>query len=287
VAFALAVATGFLVFWPAEAGAWGPVTHLVHGSQVLERITILAPALQQMLGTFRLSYLYGCIAPDIMHAKKYTRSVYTHCHCWAVGWRVVEAARSEEERAFAYGYLSHLAGDVHSHNHYVPVRMVMSYEAVALRHLYWEARFDSSQAAEHWGLLREVVASPHQACDAHVEREVERTLFTFKTNKRIFDSLMTLQRMEQWHGMVRQVAGRSRYPLPTAEVERFNDDCIESIGALLSQGRESPCQQADPTGRDALDRASRVRRKLRRLRRQGALPPNVIAELAALAGAAG
>jgi hypothetical protein len=87
--------------------------------------------------------------------------------------------------------------------------------------------------------------------------------------------------------MVRQVAGRSRYPLPTAEVERFNDDCIESIGALLSQGRESPCQQADPTGRDALDRASRVRRKLRRLRRQGALPPNVIAELAALAGAAG
>lgn len=287
MAIALAVATGFLVLWPAEAGAWGPVTHLVHGSQVLERITILAPALQQMLGTFRLSYLYGCIAPDIMHAKKYTRSVYTHCHCWTVGWRVVEAARSEEERAFAYGYLSHLAGDVHSHNHYVPVRMVMSYEAVALRHLYWEARFDSSQAAEHWGLLREVVASPHQMCDALVERVVERTLFSFKTNKRIFDSLMTLQRMEQWHGMVRQVAGRSRYPLPTAEVDRFNDDCIESIGALLSQGRESPCQQSDPTGREALDRASRVRRKLRRLRRQGTLPANVIAELAALAGAAG
>lgn len=283
----LALAAGLLALWPADAWAWGPVTHLVHGSQVLERLSILAPALQQMLTTFRLSYLYGCIAPDIMHAKKYTRSVYTHCHCWPVGWRVVEAARSEHERAFAYGYLSHLASDVHSHNHYVPVRMVMSYEAVALRHLYWEARFDSSQAPEHWGLLREVIASPHQGCDALVERVVERTLFSFKTNKRIFDSLMTLQRMEQWHALVRQVAGRSRYPLPTAEVDRFNGDCIETIGALLSQGRDSPCQRADPTGRAALDRASRVRRKLRRLRRQGALPQRIVAELAALAGAAG
>jgi hypothetical protein len=93
--------------------------------------------------------------------------------------------------------------------------------------------------------------------------------------------------MEQWHALVRQVAGRSRYPLPTAEVDRFNGDCIETIGALLSQGRGSPCQRADPTGHAALDRASRVRRKLRRLRRQGALPQRVVAELAALAGAAG
>ena len=283
----LAVVVGLVALWPAEAAAWGPVTHLVHGSQVLERLSILAPALQQILGTFRLSYLYGCIAPDIMHAKKYTRTEYTHCHCWAVGWRVVEAARTERERAFAYGYLSHLAGDVHSHNHYVPVRMVMSFEAVSLRHLYWEARFDSTQPAEHWGLLREVLSSSHAVCDALVERVVEPTLFSFRTNKRIFDSLMLLQRMDQWHALVRQVAGRSRYPLPRAEVDRFNADCIATIGELLSEGRESACQHADPTGRAALDRAGRVRRKLRRLRRQGALPPNVVAELAALAGAAG
>ena len=79
--------------WPSEAHAWGPVTHLVHGSRILENLSSLAPALQEIVGRHRLTYLYGCIAADIMHAKKYTRSLYTHCHCWPVGWQIVEAAR--------------------------------------------------------------------------------------------------------------------------------------------------------------------------------------------------
>ena len=74
-----------LLCWPGEAHAWGPVTHLVHGSQVLENLSSLSPALQEILGKARLQYLYGNIAADIMHAKRYTRSLYTHCHCWPVG----------------------------------------------------------------------------------------------------------------------------------------------------------------------------------------------------------
>src|SRR5262249_31122363 len=112
-----------LLCWPGEAHAWGPVTHLVHGSQILENLSSLAPALQEILGRSRLPYLYGWVAADIMHAKKYTRSLYTHCHCWPVGWQIVESARTEREEAFAWGYLSHLAADVHSHNHFVPVQL--------------------------------------------------------------------------------------------------------------------------------------------------------------------
>jgi Zinc dependent phospholipase C len=275
-----------LVLWPGEAQAWGPVTHLVHGSQVLDSLSILAPALQQMLHEHRFAYLYGCVAADIVQAKKYTRNVYTHCHCWRVGWQIAEAAASEREQAFAWGYLSHLAGDVYSHNQYVPVQMIVSFETRGTRHIYWEARFDAAQRRDRGRLLREVFGRKYPDCDHLVERVVERTLFSFRTNKRIFHSVMAVQRLEQWQRAVRRFAARSRYSLPEGEIERFNTTCIDAIHDLLGRGRRSACQHADPTGHDALARASALRRKLRALQRRGKMTEAIAAEVRALAPAA-
>jgi hypothetical protein len=275
-----------LVLWPGEAHAWGPVTHLVHGSQVLETLSILGPALQEILRQHRFAYLYGCIAADIVQAKKYTRSLYTHCHCWPVGWQIAEAAGNEREQAFAYGYLSHLAGDVYSHNHYVPVQLIVSFQARTHRHVYWEARFDAAQARDRCRLLRSVLDHRFPDCDRLVETVVERTLFSFRTNKRIFNSVMAVQQFDQWQHMIRRLSARSRYPLPQSEILRFNDLCIASIQDLLVNGTTSTCQHHDPTGREALARADRLRRKLRALQRRGQITDAIVAELRALAPAA-
>jgi hypothetical protein len=282
----LAAVALLLLAWPGDAHAWGPVTHLVHGSQVLDTLSILGPALQEMLREHRLAYLYGCVAADITQAKKYTRGMYTHCHCWPVGWQIVEAARTEREQAFAYGYLSHLAGDVYSHNQFVPIQLVVSYPARALKHIYWEARFDAAQARDRWRLLREVFEHRYPDCDRLVERVVERTLFSFRTNKRIFDSVMALQRFEQWQRMVRRLSERSRYPLPASEVDRFNGVCVAAVQELLCRGKRSRCQHADPTGHAALARAEVLRRKLRALKRRGQLTEAIAAEVRALTPAA-
>ena len=271
-----------VLLWPGDALAWGPVTHLVHGARVLDSLSILGPALQEMLREHRLAYLYGCVAADIVQAKKYTRSLYTHCHCWPVGWQIAETARGEREHAFALGYLSHLAGDVYSHNHFVPVQLVVSYPARALRHAYWEARFDAAQHRDRWRLMRHVFDHRYPDCDRLVERVVERTLFSFKTNKRIFSSVMALHRFEQWQRLMRGLSDRSRYPLGANDVERFNTVCIGAIQDLLAHGRASTCQKADPTGRDALERAESLRRKLRALKRRGRITDAIAAELRAL-----
>jgi hypothetical protein len=268
--------------WPGDALAWGPITHLVHGSNVLSDMAVLTGPLRDLLGAHRLAYLYGCIAADIFHAKKYTRSLYTHCHCWPVGWQIVEAAKGEREEAFAYGYLSHLAADVYSHNHFVPVQLVTSFEARTLRHIYWEARFDAAQERDRWRLIRSVLRHRYRDLDRLVERVVERTLFSFKTNKRIFDSVMALQQLEQWQVMVRGLGDRSRYPLPQSDVDRFNGLCIGAIQDLLLHGRASACQDADPTGHEALAQASALRRKLRMLKRKGEVPAAIAAEIRAL-----
>jgi hypothetical protein len=271
IASLVAVVAAVLVLVPAEAWAWGPVTHLVHGSMLLERLPLLAPALQELLARHPYEYLYGCIGADIIQAKKFTRSLYTHCHHWRTGWSVLEAARTDPERAFAYGYLSHLASDTFSHNYYLPIRLISSFRAAPMRHVYWEARFDANQEPERWPVLTLVAAHVYPHCDDLVERVVERTLFSFKTNKRIFDSLLALQRLEYWQNMMQRVTGSEKHPLGRGDIERFNGLCADAIVDLMIRGEGSTCQSADPTGEENLGRANLIRKRLRALARRGVL----------------
>ena len=55
----------FVLVWPADAHAWGPVTHLVHGTQILSSLSILGSTLQEILRENRFAYLYGCVAADM------------------------------------------------------------------------------------------------------------------------------------------------------------------------------------------------------------------------------
>jgi len=102
-----------VVLVPQEAHAWGPVTHLVHGATVLARLSTLPMSLQGILRAFPDAYLYGCVGADIIQAKKFARDLRYHCHSWNVGWQVLDAAGNDSERAFAYGYLTHLAADTY------------------------------------------------------------------------------------------------------------------------------------------------------------------------------
>lgn len=279
----LMIALALLITLPEQALAWGPITHLVHGWQITENTSILPTALQELLSAHRLAYLYGCVGADIPQARRYARSLYSHCHHWDVGFRLLRAARSEEEQAFAYGYLSHLAADVYSHNHYVPVQLIASFPARTLGHVYWEARFDTLQPRRHWQLARRVLSRTYPDCDALVEREVEQTLFSFRTNKRIFNSVMALHQYDRWHRMMARVSARSRYRLPRTLVADYNERCIAAMADVLRRGRRASCVALDPTGRDALARAARVSRRLRTLGRRGQINKRLRAALAGVA----
>lgn len=267
---------------PEAASAWGPISHLAHGSEILREVTILGAGLQQLLREHPLEYLYGCVGADITFGKKYTRAMQAHCHSWKVGWQVLRAARSDAERAFGYGYLSHLAADVYSHNHFVPTQLVVSFRARTLRHIYWEARFDSLQDPHYRALVGELRGRAFPECDALVRRVVARTLFSFGTNKRIFDSFLALHDWENWHRLVREAAQRSRHRLPEGIVERYNQAVQRGITDLLQRGRRADCQKLDPTGLEALTLAKNLRRTLKALRRRQAITPAIEEQIAAL-----
>ena len=260
---------------PADAHAWGPVTHLIHGATVLASLNTLPRTLQEILRAFPDGYLYGCVGADIIQAKKFTRDLRYHCHSWNVGWQVLEGARSDSERAFAYGYLTHLAADTYSHNYYVPLQLIASFRARALKHVYWEARFDAMHPETDWHRLREVVSRLYPECDELMERVVERTLFSFRTNKRIFNSVMALHRVDQWRSMMLRLGSRSRYPLTDEEVARYDRLCSVAALDMLTNGTDARCVQLDPTGREHLARAEGIRKRLQALRRKRQLTPSL------------
>ncbi len=267
---------------PEPASAWGPISHLAHGSDVLKSFTILGVGLQQLLRRCPLHYLYGCIGADITFGKKYTRAMQAHCHSWPVGWHMLAAAKSDPERAFAYGYLTHLAADVYSHNHYVPTQLIVSYQARTLRHIYWEARFDAMQPGRYWSVLRQLRQEEFAECDALVKRVVARTIFSFRTNKRIFNSVLAFHDWDNWSRLIRRHAGRSRFPLPPAVVHRYHAACVANVTDVLTRGKRASCQAADPTGLEALTLAKNVRRSLKTLHRRRAISAEIEKALARL-----
>ncbi len=258
---------------PDDALAWGPISHLAHGSEVLKGVTILGAGLQQLLRRHPTEYLYGCIGADITLGKKYTGPLQAHCHSWDVGWQLVDEADTDAERAFAHGYLTHLAADVYSHNHFVPTQLVVSYRARTLRHIYWEARFDSMQDVEYREIVTDLRRRSFPACDALVQRVVARTLFSFRTNKRIFENVLALHDWDNWHRFMAGVSTRSKHVFSPPFIHHYNQACLENVFDLLRRGRRADCQAADPTGLDAIAAAQRIRATLRTLHRSDAITP--------------
>jgi hypothetical protein len=272
---------GLIVAFPADAWAWGPVTHIVHGSTILADLAGLPIGLKAALTAFPDHYLYGCVAADIIQAKAYTRSVATHCHRWPVAWTLVDAAKTQPQEAFSWGYMTHLGADIISHNHFVPSQLVRSFDSRSAGHAYWEARADGLQRVRYARRLREVLGGQYQECDELIEQVIKDTLFSFKTNKKIFDSLMSLSHLDRWHNFMKTVNRRSRYQLTRPTVDRFNTAAIASARDLLAHGRRSSTQQRDPTGGDVPARATALRRKLRVLKKNRRLPDGLEHEMAA------
>jgi hypothetical protein len=85
------------------------------------------------------------------------------------------------------GYLSHLAADTIAHNWYVPRQLLLTSSTKGLGHSYWEARMDTHMGDRYMRLARSVVMDhDHTAADILFDQVLSSTLFSFRTNRRIF-----------------------------------------------------------------------------------------------------
>jgi len=256
------------ILFPTDVLAWGGGIHLQLGADILANPSALPASVAALLTAYPRDFLYGCIAADITVGKKFTHYLL-NCHRWGIGQKILKNAATDRQRACAYGYLSHLAADIIAHNYYVPHKIIRSFATVTMKHAYWEMRFETFVDEDIWELAREVCRADHQANDKLLRSVLTTTIFSFGINKRIFNSIMLLSRLEKWQQVMQTLSSNSRYKLSESDRDEYLKLTGEAVLDFLQNPQESRFLNADPTGEKALAAADALRKNLRLLYQNG------------------
>jgi hypothetical protein len=89
------------------------------------------------------------------------------------------------------------------------------------------------------------------------------TIFSFGTNKRIFNSIMMLSRVERLQKVMQTLSRRSHYQLAESDRDEYMVLAREAIFDFLNDPDASKFLRVDPTGEKALAAADVMRKKLR------------------------
>jgi len=262
-AVAAIVCIAVLLLTPQSAFAWGPVTHIALGVQVLANVITPDHPLRAALLAFPDVFLYGSLAPDIVQGRRLQSRLRRHSHNWATAASLLKAAPDDEERAFAYGYLAHLAADVVAHNFFLPARFVGRFDSGVASHILAEARFDSFHDKGFRDQLAGLMNADFSELDSILKEAIDSPFIAFEAHRGIFGG--ALKRIRQFDSVVRSLGGPSESE--RRDVELFTAASSSAIAGMLSQPEHGAASRFDPMGEEAVRSALKTRRDLARLRR--------------------
>jgi hypothetical protein len=232
------IATIFVLV-PSVAFAWGPLTHVYLGSEIFYLGPLLPPAVLGLMRRYRQDFLYGNLMADTILAKKYICKK-KNSHSWDVAVGLYDSAGTDSERAFCLGYLSHLAADTVAHGRFTAGRKNIGHALLEIKadwcvdRVYWYQAF----------AIRKRVRTRN---DAFLEKSLERVIFSFKTNRRIFRGVVALSGLNNVgfgnlkdRGMI-SLEQRSL-------IERLHEESLDRILDVLRNGTSSDVLKEDPFG---------------------------------------
>ncbi len=259
--FAFCLAALLVVLCPEQAWAWGPATHVYLGATLLDSLHLVPEAVRALVSAYPRDFLYGSLAADISLAKKYVPEG-RHCHNWQIGEEIHDSAPSDRLRAVGLGYLAHLAADTIAHNWFVPRQLLLTSSTRGLGHSYWEARMDTHLPEQYRRLARHVVMEhDHTEADAHFDRVLSATLFSFRTNRRIFRGMIRFQDSDRWQQVFGTMVARSRWDLTDHAVHGYLERSFDYVVDYLGRRGEAVAAGLDPIGDGPLALSKQVRRR--------------------------
>jgi hypothetical protein len=169
-------------------------------------------------------------------------------------------ARTSEETAYAYGYLSHLAADVIAHNYLVPNMLAFSAGQGKLSHTYVEMQAD---LRVEWPQSARLFRIPYKLEDNLLRLAVAQRKVPFLMKKHLFRQSVWLVEKKSYRrslGIVRQVrpnVWKDEFILKSIDLAR------DLVINLLRDPLRSPALECDPIGSVNLDQIRSFRRRQR------------------------
>jgi len=166
---------------------------------------------------------------DIILAKNLL-PMEKNSHSWEVGFGLLKSAKKSSEKAFSLGYVSHLAADTVAHGIYTRRKNI--------EHTFIEIRADSLIDRKYWFQARGIDKLIQYRNDKFLEQSLERAIFSFKTNKRIFKGMLFLSGLnkERFGNFIDR---NLLIPVKKEEIRLLHIESLDSIIDVLRYGDHS------------------------------------------------
>ena len=160
-----------LLFYSADAHAWGLFTHVYFAQLLLWAVPLTDPRYRRAVKSCPQLVLAGACLPDLSLLGKYFEAPqFADSHLWQHPRTLLESARSEAERALALGYTSHLLVDVIAHNHFVPAHEKMWLQLPMVTHAAAEWAMDHHISAQLFARPAELLRQNREELARYVAR---------------------------------------------------------------------------------------------------------------------
>ena len=217
-----------LILVPTVSFAWGPMTHMFLGNELLSCAPLIPAGILALLNKHKQDFLYGNIMADIIIGKKYLPDDKSS-HSWEVGLKLLDQAEQWPERAFAYGYLSHLAADTVAHE-------TLTDELGNMGHTWIELKADSIIDKRYWLQTVAISRAVRKRSDLLLENALDPYLFSFKTNKRIYKSMVLLSVLNK----------KRRRGVDRVLIHDLHEESLSRMIDLLQNGTDAAVLQKNP-----------------------------------------
>jgi len=253
------------LFLPSEyVLAWGPLTHIALSTEILRTLAAISlPAAAEVILSRKSDFILGNVYADIIFGKNLVE-YRDHSHNWRNGLKIMGNASTAGQKAFAYGYLCHLASDCVAHNFFVPRFLVLSHKKRYMMHTYWEMRFDNIHHNATWGQAVTLSGNLRNSLSSMLNGSLVTPLFPFSTHKMIFNGIMFLQRLKRWRMAVEKNSRKNGFTIPQSESDIYFNTSIKFILDFIKNPEGSTVFKYDPTGASAMEEAKNLRRSLKR-----------------------
>lgn len=227
---------------------------MVMGNWVLQNLAVLPAAVAGPLMAYPDLFLQGCLSADIFIGKG-SRPKKGHSHNWESAAILLARAKGPAQKAWAHGYLSHLAADTVAHNVFVPRFLPVAPGKGKVAHVYLEMQADRLLEWDRKDALAVFRGRREVAMLALLRKTLRKNSLKFGLQSRVFQGSIALGGSPSWRKSLAALDGLFSGHVRRPDLELLLATSTRAVMDVLRHGENSIVLALDPIGAKALEEA--------------------------------